>query len=76
VAISRIKLERLNRRLRQWDLAQKVGISESMLSKIETGRIVPTPSLCNALAAILNVPEELLEAQSTRLIGVEDERSR
>jgi hypothetical protein len=43
--LTKIKLARMQQGIRQWDLAQRAGISESRLSKIETGRIVPSSSI-------------------------------
>jgi putative transcription factor len=39
----------------QFDLARRVGCSESQIAKIETGRITPEPWLKEALARELNV---------------------
>lgn len=39
----------------QFDLAQRVGCSESKISKIETGRIKPSPELRKAIAHELGI---------------------
>ena len=39
----------------QFDLARKVGVSESQVAKIETGRIVPEPWLKEAIARELDI---------------------
>jgi ribosome-binding protein aMBF1 (putative translation factor) len=58
------KLRRRRRRLReargqrgwtQFDLARRVGCSESQIAKIETGRIAPEPWLKEAIARELNI---------------------
>ncbi len=53
--MSRIKLVRLHRGLRQIDLSRRVGVSESYLSKIETGRVAPSDVLLVKLAEALDV---------------------
>jgi transcriptional regulator with XRE-family HTH domain len=54
--VTKIKIARLERGLRQWDVARQVGISESYLSKIETGRVKPDPNLLEKIAIALDVP--------------------
>jgi len=39
----------------QFDLARRVGCSESQIAKIETGRIVPEPWLREAIARELGI---------------------
>lgn len=39
----------------QFDLAQRVGVSESQVAKIETGRAVPEPWLKEAIARELDI---------------------
>ena len=58
--LTEFKKIRMERGLRQFDVALRTGVSESKLSKIETGRIVPDPDLVGKIAAVLDVaPEEL-----------------
>jgi ribosome-binding protein aMBF1 (putative translation factor) len=42
--------------LTQLDLAQRVGCTESLVTKIETGRATPEQSLKEAIARELNIP--------------------
>ena len=41
--------------LTQFDLAQRIGVSESMIGKIETGRAIPEDWLKEAIARELNI---------------------
>ncbi len=62
--LTKIKLYRLERGIFQWEVAKKIGIPESQLSKIENGRIAPSQDLVKKIAAALEVlPECLQEAQ-------------
>jgi len=44
-----LKLLRISKRVLQWDLAKKVGISPAKLSLIENGRRRVTPELAKLL---------------------------
>ena len=55
-----LKLVRLGQGLRQWELAQKIGISHTKLSMIETGRLQPTDDIKKACAKVLKVPVKAL----------------
>ncbi len=56
-----VKRLRLEIGLRQFDVARQVGISESKLSKIETGRVRPSEHELARLAEVLGVDPEALE---------------
>jgi len=45
-------------RMRQEDMAQKIGISRSVISGIITGRLVPKEKEVIQISAILGVPPE------------------
>ena len=62
MGVSSIKLARLRSGMRQWDLAKQIGISETQLSKIETGRVKPGRDLLVRIAAALGVAWETLES--------------
>ena len=63
--LTKVKLRRLQRGLRQWDVARQVGIGESHLSKIETGRVQPPSELLEKIATVLDVaPEDLVEERA------------
>lgn len=58
--VSKLKLIRMQRGIRQFDLASRVGITEQHLSRIECGRSKPTGALLARIAAVLEVnPAEL-----------------
>ena len=63
--LTKIKLARMHRGLRQLDVSRRIGVSESYLSKIETGRIVPRDQLLVKLADALGVA-------ATELLGEAD----
>lgn len=47
--------------LRQFDVAKQVDISESYLSKIETGRVLPKLEILEGIASVLGVPTAELD---------------
>lgn len=53
--ISRIKLARMNTGITQWALARALGISEGQLSKLESGRKVPSTAILSAIERELGV---------------------
>ena len=60
MSLSPIKVARMREGLRQIDVAREVGVSESQLSKIETGRVEPDEALLRKIAGALGVrPEDL-----------------
>jgi transcriptional regulator with XRE-family HTH domain len=54
---SPLRLARFERRLTQWQLAQRANISASKLSLIERFEVQPTSAERERLAASLGVPE-------------------
>jgi transcriptional regulator with XRE-family HTH domain len=53
---TRIKALRAERQLQQRQLAEKAGLTASMLSQIESGRLTPSLPTLGKLAAALGVP--------------------
>ena len=51
-----IKLARLQKGLRQWDLCRELGISESYFSRIETGKVRPSDQQAKRIAELLDCP--------------------
>jgi len=49
--------------LSQRDLAQRAGVGEATISRIEQGRVRPRPSTLRKLAAALGVAPEKLTAE-------------
>ena len=62
-SLSRIKLVRMRCGLRQMDLSRQIGVSESYLSKIETGRVTPSRFLLARMAEALYVAVFDLEGE-------------
>lgn len=60
--LSKVKKLRMERGLDQWQLAQKVGLSESALSRIENGRKYPKKAVAKKIATFLECSvEEVVE---------------
>ena len=55
MGVNRFKLARLEKGLRQIDVARAAGIGEGYVSRIETDRVNPTPALLRRIARALNV---------------------
>ena len=49
-----IKIARIRAGVRAYDLAQRVGLSESALSRIETGRKQPSPEVAARITEALS----------------------
>ncbi len=62
--LTKIKLARLRKGMVQWRLARQLGIAESTLSRIETGRLQPSPGMVLKIAGALGVPAETLREDS------------
>lgn len=58
--MNRVKQLRLEKGLRQLDLAKQIGVSEITISKIETGRVFPGTLILSRLASCLNTSAEVL----------------
>ena len=61
MTLTKLKLARLKRGMLQWQVAAEIGISESSLSKLESGRRRPTRELLARIAAVLEVPLDQIE---------------
>ena len=53
--INPMKLARMQKGMTQYDLARAVGCYEGLISKIETGRIVPDLTLKEKIAKVLDI---------------------
>jgi len=62
MVLTPIRFERLRRGMLQWQLAKQAGIPESVMSRIETGRITATPEQLRKIALALDVELERLSA--------------
>ena len=58
MALSKLKMVRMQRGFRQFDVARQVGISEPYMSKLETGRKMPKGDLLCRIAEIIGVTED------------------
>jgi len=54
---SPLKLARMRANLRQLDLAKTIGVSEGVISKIETGRVKPNPIVLEQIKNVLKLSE-------------------
>jgi len=62
MALTKMKMIRMKKDMKQWDVAQKANISETYLSRIENKRVKPNFVILKRIADVLNIsPEELLE---------------
>ena len=50
-----MKAARMLKGVTQHDLAESVGCTEALISKIETGRAVPAPELKKHIARVLEI---------------------
>jgi len=66
VRVNRFKIARLEKGLRQLDVARAAGIGEGYMSRIETGRVTPSRELVQRLATVLDVPSDYLAAEGDR----------
>lgn len=53
---------RRSKRMRQFDIARALGVTEHTISRIETERLVPDAVMLQRLADVLGVPVEALTA--------------
>jgi transcriptional regulator with XRE-family HTH domain len=54
--VSRLKVALVESRRFAYDVAREVGVSETRLSRIVNGRILPTPDEAARLARALGIP--------------------
>ncbi|PZU44127.1 MAG: hypothetical protein DI566_13075, partial [Microbacterium sp.] len=64
-AISMITLLREAKGWNQTDLAREAGVSQAVISRLETGALELTPDRRDALVKALDCPPEILEEQPT-----------
>lgn len=57
-----LKFLRISRNLRQGDLARKAGLDQTCVSRLESGRMNPTPREAARLSKALGVPSDRLFA--------------
>ena len=54
-------IARVSKRLTQWELARKSGISPSQLSLFEHGYRLPSPEVMEKIAKVLDIPVDEIE---------------
>lgn len=65
IRLNNFKLARLRAGYTQQELARRLGVSESLIAKWETGRCRPSGERLEELARVLNAnPEELVESNA------------
>lgn len=64
--LSRIKLNRMFKGLRQCDLAKMTDLSESQISKIESGRKLLSSDLIARIATALGISQREIEPQQKK----------
>jgi transcriptional regulator with XRE-family HTH domain len=65
VGLNRFKRARLEKGLRQIDIARAAGIGEGYVSRIETGRVEPGPDLVRRIAQALNIDPDYFARDSS-----------
>ncbi|MCC5576434.1 helix-turn-helix transcriptional regulator [Microtetraspora sp. AC03309] len=58
------------------DLAQRAGVAQPTISRMETGRLLPTPETVERVSAALNLDEDRRRELDTLLLRLRDEVSR
>lgn len=54
---AKLKALLVERKMKQWELAKKLDIHETNLSKIMTGRLDPSRDLVRRISRVLRVPQ-------------------
>ena len=65
MGLNRFKLARLEKGLRQIDIARAAGIGEGYVSRIETGRVEPGPDLVRRIAQALHIDPDYFARDSS-----------
>lgn len=75
--ITKLKLCRMRQGMGQWELARLIGISESLLSRIESGKSLATPEVQEKLCKIFTnlTPEIIAAAYTANTCGTTEETS-
>jgi len=64
--VSTLKIQRMTKEITQWELAQKLGVSESTISRVETGKISIPEKIFQKLCRILDCnPKDLKADKNT-----------
>lgn len=60
-----IKTIRELRKLSQRELGRRIGVSSGYVSRVEKGSVTPTHTMCERMAAELEVPVEVLTGDAS-----------
>jgi len=66
MAATKLKIARIQKGITQWQLANQLGIGNTKLSMIETGRLKPTEDIKKKCSGILNVAVKDLFPENKR----------
>ena len=58
-----IKIARIRKGIRQFELAHRIGVNESIMSRIETGRLEASEGLLKKIAEALEVNPDTLKEE-------------
>jgi DNA-binding XRE family transcriptional regulator len=64
--ITRLKIIRMKKGIPQWELAHRANISATVLSLIETGRIIPSAEVKRAISKTFRKPIKVLFPERKR----------
>ena len=68
--MNQLKLVRMQAGMTQLQLARRVDVSEQKITKIETGRMIPSPGIRRRLTQVLGASEkELFGENETAPVG-------
>ena len=69
--VSKMKIERITRGITQYDIEQKTGIRQNVVSLIERGYKEPSTEEVKAIARAIGVPEDSIfsEPQAQDAVG-------
>lgn len=63
-----LRVRRAEKRLTQWQTAQRLGVSQSRVYQIESGQVDPTEEERAALAKLFDVPESVIFPSSSEAV--------
>lgn len=68
-----IKIARKKKGVKQYELAELVNVSQNYISLIENGKKIPSMSVLQKIAAVLDVPAGVLISEDTRFDNLKTE---
>jgi len=58
--LTKFKIMRLQRGFTQWEIGKRLNMRETEISKIENGKLIPSPALAFRIAKVLGTEPEFL----------------